>query len=141
MPNTIEEIEAALGEPQAEFVIVLGGGHELRCKSLNDATDILRIRRKAEETIEATKAPPAEWEPFLPADKNIIRSAVFMTELVIDPPVTILKALEWAKRRGPLFFEIAEQIATRVQADVSIAERAAINEEKKESEETGSTAE
>lgn len=129
--SSLDDIEASLGDVREFFVVTLDSGHSLKCRHFNDASLLIKLQGKAEEGVKIAKtAPPDSWKPFLPADEIVVGSCIMLSEIVVEPPITIPKALEWAKTRAPLYVELAEKVVSSIQGAVVAAEVAGIDTEK-----------
>lgn len=145
-PLTIEEIEAQLGEPQSEFSfpVSLLPGVLLRAKLIQDAAEGVKIHKKTEafgnlfkmrkgkggqETQNLPPGPLKEWENK-GVTPEIAQQAAFVSEMMIEPALTKVKALEWAKRRGMLFAELFIACNTQGRSAVLENEVELLEEEK-----------
>jgi hypothetical protein len=129
---SIEQIEEALGVPEEEFTIELTAGLKVRVKCINNASDLVAYQKKLETMLEVAKdgTCPEQWKPWLPQDDSVIQGAASINQLLIEPKVTMAKALEWAATRGPLFWSLVGPITERLTQATEVGERQAIDAEK-----------
>jgi len=122
-------LEGAYPERPDEFTFELRG-IKCRAKAVNDASEKLRIIKKMREGVETIqKMPSPEWKPFLPAEPLVLQGVMLVNILMIEPPVSVPKALEWACKRSDLFEEICDNLNKQL-ARVSQMEAEEVENEK-----------
>lgn len=127
--SLVGDLESAYDDPCAEWTLSLSKGHTVRVRVVHDVSEKIRLESKAEAVVKtARKVPLPAWKPFLPAEPAVVQSAYMMAELLIDPQIDFVKALEWAKHRGGLFMEIAQAIAARLNPQYTGAAVEAVEE-------------
>lgn len=75
--------------------------------------------------------PPAAFTPFLPVTEATAEMVICVSELVIEPKVSQLDALQMAQEAGQLLAHIFGQIMARNTQAAGIADTEAIEEAKK----------
>lgn len=124
-PSSLEEIESLYDAPEEpDYELTLDRGAKVRVRRITDVSEVLRIKKKAEAVVKVArgKTPLAAWKPFLPAEPEVIEQAYILSQMLTEPEITLVKALEWAKTRAPLFAEIGNKITQRLFQESAQAE-------------------
>lgn len=122
-------------EVEFDFELPGGGTVHIRARSLRDSSEGDQLYRRASEICDVIEkgAVPPQWKQWLPCTQNVAQFCFYISELLLEPEVTMPEALEWAKTRHPLVPTLGLELIKRVVSPVQAAEFQRIDSEKKDS--------
>jgi hypothetical protein len=133
MPLTFDEIKAAYAVDDPTFEFVLSGGEKLKAKTLTDASALLDMEKKSKTFIKLAQFSPLdEWKPFLPANENILKMSVFVSELMVEPQMSLVECLDLAKNCGIMFMDLAAKVMEKTSNQITAITVEALEEAKNE---------
>ena len=128
LPETVE-VDLPLADGRTLF---------FKARTVRDSTERESISARCEEVcevIEKGMVPPA-WKRWLPCSRMLAQACFYVSELVVEPKITMPEALEWAKTRDPLIPTLWLRLHERVLSPVLVAEVERVMAKKNSSNET-----
>lgn len=113
--NILDELILEGGGDAPEIEEYLSStGRVFRFQVPRDAEELSKISRRVKTLASRDpRAMPEAWRPYLPVSPDMALQVVLVEECLIEPKLSTLQALQWAKRAGAYFMEISWQIRTK----------------------------